>query len=88
MPKSTKDYGLKFKCDHCKVAGELKFSAWMVRITGALEIVCPRCKRISIFIGKFGQELHLERAMQDIRENIPSEESRKNELRGDVESGR
>jgi len=70
MPKEDKEYGLNFKCSHCGVAGRLNFATWMVRLTGGLEIKCPRCGKISVFVGKFGQDIYLERAIDDVKDAV------------------
>jgi len=70
MPEDSKEYGLDFKCQRCGVAGHFDFAKWQARFTGAMEICCPRCNKISVFIGKFGQDIYLERAMNDAREEI------------------
>jgi hypothetical protein len=74
---SDKTYGLKFKCDKCGVGGYFEFSQWKVRITGALEIQCPRCNKISVFIGKFGQDIYLERALDDVKDALKNTEDGK-----------
>jgi len=70
MPEESKEYGIDFKCQHCQVTGHLDFSKWQVRFTGGMEICCPRCHKVSVFIGKFGQDIYLERAMNDVRKEI------------------
>lgn len=61
-------FGLKFKCQHCGTEFKFDFGPCAVRLTGALEALCPNCKKVSIFIGKFGQDTNLTRAIQDMKE--------------------
>jgi hypothetical protein len=58
-------YGLKVKCQHCPWETQLNFGEAQCRITGGIEMLCPRCKKISIFLGVMGQNPHLNRAVQD-----------------------
>lgn len=68
MPEE-KQYHLEVQCQHCKVKGRLNFSDWTVEFTGGLRLCCPRCKKITVYVGVFGQNLHVERAKADAEQH-------------------
>jgi len=69
---NKEQYGLKVQCRACKIHGKLDFHAFRVRITGALEFICPACSEVSIYIGRFGQDIKLGVLEDDVKgtENV------------------
>jgi ribosomal protein S27E len=72
--KSMEKHGLKIKCRDCGITIQADWGHAKVRITGALEMECPACKKVSIYIGRFGQEIELERAVEDVQKAIEDQQ--------------
>lgn len=58
-------FKLTVTCTKCKVKGEIMCGPWAIRITGAVEIVCPSCNHRSTWVGQYGHALETEQKRAD-----------------------
>lgn len=73
---SVRPFSMKVRCKSCKLEGEISSKDWPVRITGAVEMLCPRCGKKTVYVGVFGRNVDSERQLADLRRSgiSPSKE--------------
>ena len=64
--EGVRTFSLKIRCDACGLEGSLDSGEWPVRITGALEAVCPGCGKKTVYVGQFGQPVNAEQQRADL----------------------
>lgn len=64
---SIRPFGMKVRCQHCKLEGEVSSKDWPIRITGAIEMLCPRCGEKTVYVGVFGHRVDAERLRADLK---------------------
>lgn len=65
---SGERYTLTVRCTMCKAEGVIECGNWAIRITGGVEIVCPKCNHRSTWVGQFGHSLETEQKIADADE--------------------
>lgn len=81
MPDEKSDrirpFDMKVRCKHCKLEGEVSSKDWSIRITGAVEMVCPRCGTKTVYVGVFGHDVDSIRQVADLRRSGVSHDPEK-----------
>jgi hypothetical protein len=67
-------HGIKFNCQNCKKEIKLETNIDQIQIVGGVRILCSGCKKITVYLGTFGNKLGLVRAIEDI-ENVQTKEN-------------
>ena len=57
---------LTFACLHCKKAIDIKTEPDHIQIIGGVKLLCNSCKKISVYLGKFGDSPEMTRALKDV----------------------
>jgi len=63
---SIRPFNMKVRCENCNLEGEISSQDWPVRITGAVEMLCPRCGKKTVYVGTFGHRVDAERLRADL----------------------
>ena len=74
---TVRSFNIKILCKHCNLEGEVSSKDWPIRITGAIEIACPRCGTKTVYIGRFGHDVDSIRQLDDLRRSGVSPEKEK-----------
>jgi len=64
---AVRPFSMKVRCGDCKLEGEVSSDDWPVRITGAVELLCPRCGKKTVYVGTFGHSVDAARQQADLR---------------------
>jgi len=64
---SVRPFAMKVRCGDCKLEGEVGSDDWPIRITGAVELLCPRCGKKTVYVGVFGHHVDAARQQADLR---------------------
>lgn len=69
--EGVRTFSLKIRCDACGLEGSLDSGEWPVRVTGAVEAVCPGCGKKTVYVGRFGHGVEAERLRSDLERHGP-----------------
>lgn len=85
MPDAKRDtvrpFAMKVRCGDCDLEGEVSSEDWPIRITGAVEILCPKCGKKTVYVGTFGHHVDAARQRADLKRSGVSPPSDEGEQR-------
>lgn len=59
-------FTFKVRCSGCGHEGRMNCDGFAMRITGGVEVLCPKCNHRTTWVGQFGHDIETEQKRVDV----------------------